>query len=458
MWRLYNLKNLFKLFISLVFFSVVVFANSFGQRQSVDLNSKYVKTLNFDIIKKGIQDDNTLLIVGGIQGDEPGGFTAASLIATHYEITKGSVWIVPNLNFFSIIKRSRGPYGDMNRKFADISKDDPDYEAIQKIKSYIKDPDVKMVVNLHDGSGFYRPVYEDNLHSPYRWGQCTIIDQSNITSKYYSNLEEISNRVVNHVNKHLLKDEDIYHLHNTRTNEGDKEMEKTLTFYAINNNKAAFGNEASKTLPTHQRAYYHLLALEKFMDVMGIEFKRKFNMHEAVVKNIIDNDIEISLYGKKVKLPLAKIRNILNYFPVKEDGTIDFIPSNPLMSIVKEKSEYVIYYGNRRLSKLRPDYINFHKKSSSYIPVSIDSKKTKINFGTKIKVKKEFMVHDMKDYRVNVIGYVNKKDKKETEVSIDQEKMLKRFSVDKEGFIYRIEYYTKNTNEFAGMVLVEFAG
>ena len=40
-----------------------------------------------------------LLVVGGIQGDEPGGFSAASLLVTHYRITSGSVWVVPNLNF-----------------------------------------------------------------------------------------------------------------------------------------------------------------------------------------------------------------------------------------------------------------------------------------------------------------------------------------------------------------------
>ena len=80
---------------------------------------------DFDLIKKGEDDNNTLLVVGGIQGDEPGGFVSASLLATHYEITKGSVWIVPNLNFYSIIKRSRGPYGDMNRKFAHLSKKRP---------------------------------------------------------------------------------------------------------------------------------------------------------------------------------------------------------------------------------------------------------------------------------------------------------------------------------------------
>jgi len=423
------------------------------KRTSTTVSKHSVKDFDFDIIKMGKQDNNTLLIVGGIQGDEPGGFMAASLIATHYKITKGSVWVVPNLNFYSIIKRSRGPYGDMNRKFADLSKKDPEYETVQKIKNYIKDDQVKLIVNLHDGSGFYRPTYIDRLHSPYRWGQCTIIDQSQANIPYYSNLENISLEVVDYVNQFLLKDHHKYHLYNTKTNEGDKEMEKTLTYYAIKQGKAAFGNEASKSLPTHQRVYYHLLALEKFMDVMGIEYTKDFNMDQAVVKNILDNDIEISFYNNKIKLPLAQVRNMLKYFPVKPNGEIDFIPSNPLMNIVKHQNEYIIYYGNRRVSKLKAEYRDQDNKDTK-VKIKIDSKDFEIDFGSKVKVNKNFLIYPIENYRVNIIGYKDRKRALETDVMITKKKMMKRFSIDKKGSTYRVEFYTGE--KFAGMILVEF--
>ncbi|MGD9209108.1 MAG: M99 family carboxypeptidase catalytic domain-containing protein, partial [Syntrophobacterales bacterium] len=82
---------------------------------------------------------NTLLVIGGIQGDEPGGFNAASLLVTHYRIKKGNVWVVPNLNFISIIKRSRGVYGDLNRKFATIGNNDPEFDTISRIKEILLD-------------------------------------------------------------------------------------------------------------------------------------------------------------------------------------------------------------------------------------------------------------------------------------------------------------------------------
>lgn len=421
-------------------------------KQSSVASKSTIKNFDFDIVKKGFKDNNTLLIVGGIQGDEPGGFTAASLIATHYEITKGSVWIVPNLNFYSIIKRSRGPHGDMNRKFANLAKTDPEYETIQRIKEYINDDSVKLIVNMHDGSGYYRPTYIDDLHSPKRWGQCSIIDQETLKGTQYSNLLSIANDVVTHVNKNLIKEQHIYHLHNTRTNEGDMEMEKTLTYYAINKGKAAFGNEASKSLPTHQRTYYHLLALEKYMDIMGIEYKRKFNLNSQELKNIIDHDIQISLYDDAITLPLSKIRNRLNYFPITKDGIIDFTPSSPLISVVKNKNEYSIYHGNRRLTILSADYMNYEKNTQE-ITLQLDGKKISTPLGSVLEVNESFLVESVENYRVNVIGYTNTQDI-ETDIAIKKQDIMKRFSIDTDGKIYRIEFYAKE--KFAGMILVKF--
>ena len=417
---------------------------------SVVLNA--ATTMDFDLIKKGKENNNTLLIIGGIQGDEPGGFISASLLSTHYEVTKGSVWVVPNLNFHSIIERSRGPYGDMNRKFAHLSKKDPEYETIQRIKRYIRDDRVKLIVNLHDGSGFYRPKYEDRLHSPSRWGQCSIIDQSNLNIPLYGNLESISNAVVAHVNDNLLRYEDRYHLHNTRTVEGDKEMEKTLTYYAINHGKAAFGNEASKNLPTHKRVYYHLLAIEKYMDIMGIEYKRKFSLNSSGVYSAINNDIYISLYNDKIKLPLSQVRTLLKYFPIKKGSKVDFEASNPLLAIVKKGDIYTIQYGNRRLLKLKADYQEYDN-SKNIVKLEIDGKVKDYNFGSIIDVDKSFLVKNDSDFRVNIIGYTNKR-KLETDIKIKKSQFSKRHSVDKDGLVYRVEYYSKK--KFAGMVLVKF--
>ncbi|XOB62111.1 M99 family carboxypeptidase catalytic domain-containing protein [Campylobacterota bacterium DY0563] len=436
----HGMLKLFRIFIIALFIQNL-FANS------------YVNNMEFDFIKKGKQDDNTLLIIGGIQGDEPGAFMAASIVTTHYEITKGSVWVVPNLNFYSIIKRSRGPYGDMNRKFAQISKDDPDYEAVQRIKKYITSDEVKVVLNLHDGSGFYRKDYSNWTFSPDRWGQSSIIDQSKLDIEYYGNLEEISKEVCEHVNENLLRDRDLYHTKNTHTKMGDKEMEKSLTYFAINNGKAAFGNEASKTLPLHERTYYHLLALEKYMEIMGIEFKRKFDLNSLNVKRVINDDIYISFYDETIQLPLSQIRTLLKYFPIKKDGTLEFSPSNPLLTVVKDNGLFVIHYGNRKLANLKPDYMDIDTETK-VVNMVIDGVKKEIKIGSIVDVNESFLVEPIKDIRVNVIGFVKKGRVDESGLEIRQNKFLNGFSVDTKGNLYRIEFY--KGKKFAGMILVNF--
>ncbi len=203
-------------------------------------NALLAEDLEYSFIKKGYDDNNTVLVIGGIQGDEPGGFLAASLLATDYNITKGSVWVVPNLNFASIIKRDRGIYGDMNRKFDYISSNDPDLKSVQGIKDLIVDQNVSLILNLHDGSGFYRPTYINDMENPKRWGNSSIIDQVSLEGVPYGNLEEIASKVVSKINEKALKGQHKYHIRNTQTAKGDKEMLKSLTYFAIKEGKAAF--------------------------------------------------------------------------------------------------------------------------------------------------------------------------------------------------------------------------
>ena len=79
------------------------------------------------LIKKQNSDSKTtLLVIGGIHGDEPGGYFSAEILAAHYKINSKNLWIVPNLNQESIQKDSRGVNGDMNRKFSVIKNEDKD--------------------------------------------------------------------------------------------------------------------------------------------------------------------------------------------------------------------------------------------------------------------------------------------------------------------------------------------
>lgn len=416
--------------------------------------------LDVTLMQKGdIGEDNTLLVIGGIQGDEPGGFLAASLLGTKYQITKGSLWIVPNLNFPSIIKRSRGLDGDMNRKFAKISKKDPDYKAVEMIKSLILDKKVSMILNLHDGSGFYSKKYINKNQNKNKWGNSSIIDQEVLEGVKYGNLKEISTRVVKSINKNLQKSSHKYHVKNTNTALGDKEMLKSLTYFAVKNKKVAFANEASKSLSASMRVYYHLLAIEEYMRVMGIEFVRGFDMTPRGVKKAINSDLHVTIENRQ-RIDLDDTRRVIKYVPMpKNSGDLVFESSNPLTTIIKDKRGYYsIYYGNRRLTRLVPQYFNY-KEDIKEIEVNIDGKLEKVKYGSVISVKNFFNVSPDKKSRVNVIGYVNRKHKNESGLNVRKKYMLKRFSVDKSGNRYRVEVYDNSKKDiFTGMFLVDFAG
>jgi len=396
---------------------------------------------------------NTLLVIGGIQGDEPGGFNAASLLATHYHIKKGNVWVVPNLNFISIIHRNRGIYGDLNRKFAVISVNDPEFTAIKKIKSLILDDQVDLILNLHDGSGFYRPTYIDKLHNPKRWGQSLIIDQQRVQSKNFGNLQEIADQVVSRVNRHLFDESHTFHVKNTRTRDGDTEMAKTLTYFAARHLKPAFGLEASKSFRTHKRAYYHIQAVEAFMNILGIEYERKFRLSTNGIKDAIDKNLEVAFYNHRIFLDVNNARRQINYMPLKKNADIEFVPSNPLIAIVNFGENYGVYHGNRKITRLHPQYFEYDS-SIEEITLVVDGNEKKARFGAMVNVGKSFLVTPQRGYRVNVIGFHKPGLTNESGIPIVRNDIRKKFSIDKNGWIFRVEVYKKE--RFAGMVLVNF--
>jgi len=56
----------------------------------------------------GARDGKTLMLIGGIQGDEPGGFLSADLYAD-IALQQGNLIVVPRANFYSIMLNNRGP-------------------------------------------------------------------------------------------------------------------------------------------------------------------------------------------------------------------------------------------------------------------------------------------------------------------------------------------------------------
>ncbi len=223
----------------------------------------------------GAEDGNTLMIIGGIQGDEPGGFMSADLYAD-ISLAKGNLIVVPRANFFSIIMKHRGPDGDMNRQFGDPVTAKRHKKIVQVLKGLIAESD--LFLNLHDGSGFYRPTWEGPMANPKRYGQSLIADTAVFTKADGStiNMKSMAERVLAKVNPQI-KDK-RYHLsfNNHRTANVDsmhKEQRRSATYYALSQcGIPAFGVETSKSLPNvAMKVRHHNLAINAFMEELGIE-------------------------------------------------------------------------------------------------------------------------------------------------------------------------------------------
>lgn len=248
---------------------------------------------NIELIKKENNDSNTtLLVIGGIHGDEPGGYFAASILASHYKIESKNLWIVPNLNQDSIVKNNRGINGDMNRKFSVIDKNDNDKQTVEDIKEIILQKNVSLVLNLHDGNGFYRKTNKGNIFNPNAWGQTCVIDQCNLSKDQpFGDLNKIALDIKEVINKKLIEEHHTFDVKNTNTKFEDEAMQLSLTYFAVTNNKPAFAIESSKNLSSlSQKVFYHLLAIEEFMNIMHISFKREFELSQEKIEEILQNN------------------------------------------------------------------------------------------------------------------------------------------------------------------------
>ena len=222
----------------------------------------------------GRKPGKTLLLIGGIQGDEPGGFLAADFYAD-LSLEKGNLIVVPRANFPSILKQRRDINEDMNRKFADDINTDYEARVVKVLKRLIHESDC--LLNLHEGSGIFSPQWKTPMINPARFGQSIIADTDIFEDKnrgirlYLKNMAE---RVIKKINSHIKNPRYLFHFNNHRTrakNSIHKEQRKSATYYALYTCEIpGFGIESTKTLPLEQKVRQPVYAINEFMKLLGI--------------------------------------------------------------------------------------------------------------------------------------------------------------------------------------------
>jgi len=227
---------------------------------------------------QGEQPGKTLMIIGGIH-NEPGGYLAADLYVD-VALQKGNLIVVPRANFPSVVSNNRWINGDMNRQFTPDSKKAPNgtYEdkVVEVLKKLMSESDV--LLNLHEGSGFYRPEWISNQKNPTRWGQSVIADDDEFTSPKDGRgipLKSRAIRIMDLVNARIAEPEHRFHFNNTRTAYKDSphpEMRGSATFFALTQlGVESYGVETSKEIePLDIKVKYQSLVVNAFMDDLGI--------------------------------------------------------------------------------------------------------------------------------------------------------------------------------------------
>ncbi len=409
----------------------------------------------FDLYKKETNpEQHTLLIIGGVHGDEPGGYFAPAFLEKYYKIKKGNVWIVPNLNVDSIMANTRGIYGDMNRKFSSVDKNDKDFLSVNRIKEIILDPKVDLILNLHDGYGFYRNKYENAIFNPNAWGQATIIDQEKINGlDKFGNLDEIASSVNKALNgDNLFQDFHSFGVKNTETKFKDEQMQLSLTFFAVTHNKPAFAIETSKNITdlTH-KVIYQLKSIEEFMKIMDIEFQREFdiNNYEEVKSKIFDfGKIKIN---DNIGFELSDVTNNMRFVPMKkEDNKFDF--THTLAKVKYNNNKYEIYVGNIKVCDLYPQIFEL-ANTQNKIKILVDGKEIETSFGNQIDIRNDFKI-EKSDLRVNIIGFSKDKIDSEDDILIKKSDIQDTYSMDNNKTKYRAEFY--KDGKFYGMVVLNF--
>ncbi|MCG3655136.1 M99 family carboxypeptidase catalytic domain-containing protein [Aliarcobacter butzleri] len=420
------------------------------------INLFAVTNRDFSIYKKESQTpSHTLLIIGGIHGDEPGAYFAPAFFEKYYKITKGSVWVIPNINGDSIIANQRGIYNDMNRKFSVIEKDDPDYFIIERVKKIILDKKVDLILNLHDGHGFYRETYENAIFNPKAWGQATIIDQDKINGlNKFGDLDNIATKVRNNLNNDKLFQE--YHsfgVKNTQTKFKDEQQQLSLTYFAVTNNKPAFAIETSKNITDlTEKVIYQLKSIEEFMKIMDIEFQRDFdiNNYEEVKKRLFDfGEVKIN---ENIAFDLSNSRKILRFVPLKKENN-EFKFENSLGATKLVDNKYEVYIGNINVTNLFPQIFDIKEYKDS-IKIEVDGKIINTKLGEVIDVKNSFKIVKNDFFRVNVIGFSKTGVDSEDDILLKKSDMVDSFSIDTNNKQYRVEFY--KDNNFYGMITINF--
>ena len=226
----------------------------------------------------GQEKGPTLVVFGGIHGDEEAGYLTAERF-TSVRIKNGRLILAPRLNAAAIKKRRReGLGGDMNRLFDLPEKKrrrNPDTKVVDLAKSLIQQADY--VINLHQAYDFYAPRWISRERNPSKWGQCNVIDTPIHHLQNGDRIEpgRFAQRVSERSNDRIHNKKYQFLVNNTNTvgpQTRHEEQKGSLTYYALTKqHKIAMAVEATKNCSLPEAIAFLTIAVNSALEEAGIQ-------------------------------------------------------------------------------------------------------------------------------------------------------------------------------------------
>ena len=163
--------------------------------------------------------------------------------------------------------------------------------------------------------------------------------------------------------------------------------------------------------------------------------------------------VDLFIGGDRFYLPLENPRGYIAHIPMARGA--DFSADDSRVSVKKTKNGFEVRYDGAALTLLSPEYVEY--SNLSFEPVAkLDGEEVQITPSSVVAARESIEIMPKEGVRVNVIGYSSNL-KNESGVRIALGELDARFAVDRDGKIFRVEFYEEGARKYIGMFLVDFS-
>ncbi|KAB2952306.1 SH3 domain-containing protein [Heliorestis acidaminivorans] len=198
---------------------------------------------------KGVKEGPTVMIVGGVHGNEPAGFRAARQVKD-WKIENGTLIVIPDANKVGINNNRRNSsFGDLNRAFPQSNGANGSDALSRAIWAEYQNYKPQYVLDLHEG-------YDYNVQNKNSVGQTIIYHPS-------GQMQSFANKLTSELNKGLPASKRFNVLRNP--------VGGSLARAAgLHGSEAAIFETCTKD-PINTRVQYQIKAVEMFFDHAGMK-------------------------------------------------------------------------------------------------------------------------------------------------------------------------------------------